>query len=102
MKIVAVTACGTGIAHTYMSAEGLEKAAKEKGDEIRIEIQGAMGIEHGLTEDEIEAADIVIIASDIGVIGRDRFTGKKVVEADPGDIIGNPIKAYEEALSSIG
>ncbi len=99
MKIVAITACGTGIAHTYMSAEGLKKAAKESGDEIRVEIQGAMGIEHGLKQEEIDAADLVIFASDIGVRGRDRFENKKIIEMDPGEIIGNPLKAYKEALS---
>ena len=101
MKIVAITACGTGIAHTYMSAEGLKKAAKEAGDEIRIEIQGAMGIEHRLTQEEIDAADFVIIASDIGVRDRDRFINKKVIEMDPGEIIGNPVKAYKIALSTV-
>jgi len=101
MKIVAITACGTGIAHTYMSAEGLKKAAKEMGDEIRVEIQGAMGIEYGLTEEEIEAADLVIIASDIGVRGRERFENKKVIEMDPGDIIGNPLKEYKKAMANL-
>jgi fructose-specific phosphotransferase system IIB component len=101
MKIVAITACGTGIAHTYMSAEGLKKAAKAAGDEIRVEIQGAMGIEYALTEEEIENADLVIIASDIGVRGRDRFINKKVIDADPGDIIGKPIAAYQAILAKL-
>ncbi len=101
MKIVAVTACGTGIAHTYMSAEGLKKAAKAMGDEIRVEIQGAMGIEYPLTEEEIDKADLVIIAADIGIRGRDRFVDKKVIEADPGDIIGKPIEAYKKILAKM-
>ena len=100
MKVVAVTACGAGIAHTYMSAEGLKKAAKEAGDEIRVEIQGAMGIEYGLKQEEIDAADLVIFASDIGIIGRDRFLNKKIVEVHPGKVIGNPAKTYEEAKSN--
>lgn len=60
MKIVAVTSCATGIAHSYMAAEALKKAVKDTGDEIKIEIQGAMGIENRLTEEEIAEADLVI------------------------------------------
>ena len=56
MKIVAVTACPTGIAHTYMAAEQLEKTAKKLGHSIKVETQGAMGIENKLTEAEIAAA----------------------------------------------
>ena len=101
MKVVAVTACGTGIAHTYMSAEGLKKAANEAGDEIRVEIQGAMGIEHRLTQEEIDAADLIIFASDIGIRDRERFLNKKIVEVHPGKVIGNPTKAYKEAKSKV-
>lgn len=80
MNIVAVTACPTGIAHTYMAAEQLEKTAKALGHQIKVETQGAMGIENELTASEISAADAVLFAVDIEVEQRERFEGKKIVE----------------------
>jgi len=90
MKIVAVTACPTGIAHTYMAAEQMEKTAKSLGHEIRVETQGAMGIEHELTPAEIEAADVVIFAVGIAVEQRERFDGKRIVEVPVQDVLKNP------------
>jgi len=80
MKIVAVTACPTGIAHTYMAAAQLEKVGKELGHTIKVETQGAMGIENELTENDIRDADIAIFAVDIEVEERQRFNGIKIVE----------------------
>ncbi|PTX99074.1 PTS fructose transporter subunit IIB [Opitutus sp. ER46] len=79
MNIVAVTACPTGIAHTYMAAEKLEKTAKALGHHIKVETQGAMGIENELTAADIKAADAVLFAVDIEVEKNERFAGKKVV-----------------------
>lgn len=79
MKIVAVTACPTGIAHTYMAAEKLEKAAKALGHQIKVETQGAMGLENELQAAEIAAADGVIFAVDIEIEQRERFAGKKTI-----------------------
>ncbi len=90
MKIVAVTACPTGIAHTYMAAAQLEKAARKLGHEIRVETQGSMGIENRLDAAAIRAADAVILAADIAVQDRDRFAGKKVVEAGVQEAIKRP------------
>jgi PTS system fructose-specific IIB component/fructose-specific PTS system IIB-like component len=73
MKIVAVTACPTGIAHTYMAAEQLEKTAKKLGHSIKVETQGAMGIENKLTESEINGASVVILAVDIAIEEPERF-----------------------------
>lgn len=73
MKLVAVTACPTGIAHTYMAAEKLEKTAKKLGHSIKVETQGAMGIENELTQAEIDAAEAVIIAADIAIERAERF-----------------------------
>lgn len=97
MKIVAVTACPTGIAHTYMAAEQLEKSARAAGHEIKVETQGAMGIENELTAAEIRAADVVLFAVDIEVERRERFTGKKLVEVPVQLAIKNP-KAVLERL----
>jgi len=76
MNIVAVTACPTGIAHTYMAAEKLEKTAKKLGHAIKVETQGAMGIENELTQPEVDAAYAVIIAADIAIERPERFDKK--------------------------
>ena len=94
MKIVAVTACPTGIAHTYMAAEQLEKTAKELGYEIRVETQGAMGIEHELSPAEIEAADVVLFAVGIEVEQKERFDGKKIVEVPVQDVLKDPKSVF--------
>lgn len=73
MKIVAVTACPTGIAHTYMAAEQLEKTARKLGHSIKVETQGAMGIENKLSEADIKAASVAILAVDITVEEEERF-----------------------------
>jgi fructose-specific phosphotransferase system IIB component len=90
MKIVAVTACPTGIAHTYMAAARLEKVAKDFGHEIKVETQGAMGIENKLTETDIRQAQIAIFAVDIEVEGRERFHGVKVIQVALQDALKKP------------
>lgn len=90
MKIVAVTACPTGIAHTYMAAEKLEKTARAMGHQIKVETQGAMGLENELTATDIQAADAVIFAVDIDVEQRERFDGKKVVQVPVQEAIKDP------------
>lgn len=80
MKIVAVTACPTGIAHTYMAAEQLEKAGKALGHEIKVETQGAMGIENEISAAEVAAADAAIFAVGIAVEKRERFAGLRSIE----------------------
>ncbi len=79
MKIVAITACIAGIAHTYIAKEKLETAARELGDEIKVETQGSIGVENELSSEDIRDADVVIIAADIG-IAKNRFKGKPIVE----------------------
>jgi PTS system, fructose-specific, IIB component len=96
MNIVAVTACPTGIAHTYMAAEQLEKTAKSLGHSIKVETQGAMGIENELSESDISAADAVIFAVDIDVEQRDRFEGKTIVEVPVKEAIRNPAAIFEK------
>src|SRR5207245_1527063 len=90
MKIVAVTACPTGIAHTYMAAELLEKTAKALGHQIKVETQGALGIENELSAADIKAADNVVFAVDIEVEQRERFDGKKILEVPVQEAIKNP------------
>lgn len=78
-KIVGVTSCITGIAHTYMAAEALERAGKKLGHDLVVETQGSAG-SNPLKQSVIDAADAVIFAVDLEVNGRDRFSGKPYVE----------------------
>jgi len=101
MKLVAVTACPTGIAHSQMAAENLEQTAKKEGHEITVEIQGAMGAENELSGAEIAAADAVIIAADTSV-NRDRFTEVPVVKGTVKDGINDPESLFERARDAAG
>ena len=80
MKLVAVTACPTGIAHTYMAAEQLEKTAKKLGHSIKVETQGAMGIENELTQADVDAAEAVIVAADIAIEREERFSRTRKIQ----------------------
>jgi PTS system fructose-specific IIC component len=95
--IVGVTSCPTGIAHTFMAAEGLEKAAAELGYRIRVETQGSVGAGNPLTEEEIAAASIVIISADREV-DRSRFAGKKVFSSGTNAAITNGKALIEKAF----
>lgn len=90
-KIVGVTACPAGIAHTYMAAESLERAAKSLGYEVKIETNGASGVENRLTEEDINQADAVIIAADMNV-EMERFRGKPLIEVSVSEAIRNATK----------
>ena len=90
MKIVGIAACTSGIAHTYIAKEKLVTAAKELGHEVHIETQGTIGTEDELTVADISAADVVIIAADIKVGGKDRFKGKRIVEVPTHIAIKSP------------
>ena len=96
-KILAVTACPTGIAHTYMAAENIEKAAIVKGYEIKVETNGSSGAENILTEEEIKQADAIIIAADTKVKTA-RFNGKRVLFASVTQGIKEPDVLIEKAL----
>ncbi|WP_135229553.1 PTS fructose-like transporter subunit IIB [Deinococcus fonticola] len=87
-KLVAVTACPTGIAHTFMAAEALRRAALSAGHEIRVETQGSVGTTDALTPAEIAAADAVILATDVRV-DESRFAGKKLIQASSQEAIRN-------------
>ncbi len=90
MKVVAVTACPTGIAHTYMAAEQLEKTAKALGHEIKVETQGAMGIENELSAGDVKQAEAVIFATDIDVEKKERFDGMRILQVSVKDAIRDP------------
>ncbi|NFL54109.1 PTS fructose transporter subunit IIC [Clostridium botulinum] len=96
-KIIAVTGCPTGIAHTFMAEEALKKAAKELGVDIKVETNGAVGVENELTEKDIEEAIGVIVASDKDVRA-DRFTGRPTIETSVADGIRKPKELIEAIL----
>lgn len=96
-KILAVTSCPTGIAHTYMAAEGLEKAAAKAGCTIKIETRGSGGAKNILTEQEIADADCIIVAADAKV-PMERFDGKHVLECQVSDGISKADELIERAL----
>lgn len=97
-KVLAVTSCPTGIAHTYMAAEGLEKAATAAGIAIKIETRGSGGAKNVLTQQEIDDADCIIVAADAQV-PMDRFDGKRVIECQVSDGINKADELIERATS---
>ena len=96
-SILAVTSCPTGIAHTYMAAEGLEKAASKAGCSIKIETRGSAGAKNVLTDEEIANAQCIIVAAD-SQVPMDRFDGKKVIECQVSDGINKADELIKRAL----
>lgn len=97
-RILAVTSCPTGIAHTYMAAEGIEKAAKKAGCFVKVETRGSGGAKNVLTETEIQEADCIIVAADAEV-PMDRFHGKRLIECPVSDGIGKADQLVERAMN---
>lgn len=98
-RIVAITACPTGIAHTYMAADYLRAAGKKLGVDVKVEPQGSTATEPLSTAD-IEGADAVIFATDVGVKGRERFAGKPVIESGVKRAVDEPEKMVSEAVAA--
>lgn len=98
MKLLAVTSCPNGIAHTYMAAENLQKTADKLGVKMKIETQGGIGVENELTEQEIREADGIIIAAD-RVVNKDRFIGKKLLVVGVQDGIRKPGELIQKVIS---
>ncbi|WDD91446.1 PTS fructose-like transporter subunit IIB [Burkholderia sp. FERM BP-3421] len=96
LKIVAVTSCPTGIAHTFMAAEGLAQGAQALGHEIHVETQGSVGAQNPLTDAQIAAADLVVIAADTQV-DKSRFRGKRLYETGTKSAIGKGAALLERA-----
>lgn len=95
MKIVGVTACIAGIAHTYIVKEKLEMSAKKLGFPCRIETQGSIGIEDELRPEEIRDADVVILAVDVKISGENRFKGKPVVRMSTEKAMKNTVSLLQ-------
>lgn len=98
MKIVAITACPTGIAHTYLAAESLKKTGKKLGIEIFVETQGTDGTGNILTPEQIREAEYVIFAADKTVENQDRFIGKKIIEVPVSQAVKNSDNLIQDIL----
>lgn len=90
MKLVAVTSCPSGVAHTYMAAESLAEAAKAAGCDIQVETQGGIGIENELSAETIRLADYVILSKEVAIKNEDRFQGKRIARVAISDLIKKP------------
>ncbi|KQU56365.1 PTS fructose transporter subunit IIB [Rossellomorea marisflavi] len=101
MKIVGVAACTVGIAHTYIAQEKLENAGKKAGHEIQIETQGTIGVENALTQNQVDEADIVILASDVKIAGRERFEGKRIIQVTTEIAVKSPNKLIQKAAEVV-
>lgn len=102
MKILAVTSCPSGVAHTYMSAEALKKAAKLKGYYIKVETQGQIGIENEISLEDIKESDVIILTNDIAIKNVERFNGKPIVRVSVSDAVKKApliIDKIEKALA---
>ena len=98
MKMLAVTSCPSGVAHTYMAAEAIEKAAKEKGWDIKVETQGSYGIENRIDLSEVSSADVVLLTKDIAIKEEDRFRGKPIVRVG----VADAVKKAPQIIETIG
>ncbi len=101
MKIVGISACPAGLAHTPMAAKALEKAGKELGYDVKIEQQGSMGQVNIITPEEAKAADLVIIASDQKITDMERFSGKKVIRVDINICIKAPEAVIKKCVAAV-
>ncbi|MBC2262061.1 PTS fructose transporter subunit IIB [Listeria sp. FSL L7-0091] len=101
MKVIGVTSCIAGLAHTPMAAKALEKAGVKLGHDVKIEQQGAMGTIDEITPAEVSAADVVIIAADKVIDGEDRFKGKPVVRVKIGQCVANGEAVLSKVVAAI-
>lgn len=101
MKIVAVTSCPAGLAHTPMAAKALTEAGKKLGHEIKVEQQGIMGRINGITPEEAKEADFVLVASDQHIDGMERFDGKKVIKVKIGVALKQPEAVLTKCIEAL-
>ena len=101
MKIVGISACPAGLAHTPMAAKALEKAGKSLGYDVKMEQQGSMGQVNAITDEEAQAADLVIIVSDQKIVGMERFANKKVIRVDINICIKAPEAVLKKCVAAV-
>ena len=100
-RIVAVTACPTGVAHTFMAAEAIEEEAKKRGWWCKVETRGSVGVGNELTPEEVASADVVIVACDIDV-NLSKFAGKKMYRTKTGPALKKTAQELDRAFEEIG
>lgn len=96
MNVLAVTACPSGVANTFMAAEALEMAAKELGWNIKVETQGVLGIENEISQDDVTKADVAILTNNVKIKNEERFSTLPVIQISVSDAIKNPDKIMRE------
>lgn len=101
MKILAVSACPTGIAHSYMAAEAIEVACKRAGVEYKVETQGSLGNENVITMEDVATADVCILTTDMPIHNRQRFDGLAIVEVSVNQAVRNADAVVKEAIEAI-
>lgn len=101
MKIIAITSCPVGMAHTYMAAAALKKAADKLGHEIKVETQGSMGIRDKITLEEANNAELFIMAADVAIIEGERFKNVHTFETTTSKIIKKGEQIIKEAVASV-
>lgn len=101
MKIIAVTSCPIGMAHTYMASAALKKAAKKQNLEIKVETQGSMGIRDKINKKDVETADVLILATDVATIEPERFKGVPTIKTTTSKLIKNSDAVVQEAVALV-
>lgn len=101
MKIIAVTSCPIGMAHTYMASAALKKAAKRAGAEIKVETQGSMGIRDKITKKEIEEADVLIMAADVAPLEGERFKNVLTYKTKTNKLIKKGDEEVQNAIALV-
>jgi fructose PTS system EIIB component len=101
MKIIAVTSCPIGMAHTYMASAAIKKAAKVLDIEILVETQGAMGIRNRISETDIQEADLFLDAADVAMIEGERFEGVPTYKTSTSKIIKKGVAELQNAIDSL-
>ncbi len=101
MFIVCVTSCPAGIAHTYMAAESLRKAAAAKGIEIKIETQGSTGRENEITAEDVQRANAALVAADVSISGSERFEDLPTLDCSLSEAIKKAPKILDEIVKAV-
>jgi len=99
MKIVGVSSCPSGVAHTYMAAVALKKSGKKFGINIKIETQGAVGIENEITKEDLKDVDYVILTKEVAIKNEERFAGKKIVRVKISDAVKKSDAIIEKLIA---
>jgi fructose-specific phosphotransferase system IIB component len=101
MKIIAITACPAGVAHTNMAAAALEMTAKKMGHQIKVEKQGAMGIENSISTKDVADAQVLILAVDTAIAKSDRFSAIPTLKVPVAEAVKNPQGLINKALELV-